>query len=469
MSSPNFRDLSAGSKSLVLIEFVCFASALLLSLYLNNLLNFVTFDIESIALNILFIHAIVFALVVQLSSLAMGLYNSKLRENFRGVVRRLLVSVAIGFFIASLINPFYGPGSLAIELLAVSSLISLIIACGVRYLTLQIDFFGFNKRNILVLGAGERASIIEKRMRRDVDRQGFFMHGFVIMNGDKENGIVNENRITLTSSLVNYALEHQIDEIVVANDERRENLPVDELFACKIRGVEVTEILDFIERETGQIAVNLIYPSWVIYSNGFASANHLRNTLDWVFNATMGFFLFLLTWPVMLITALLIKLDEGMKAPIFYAQERVGLDGQAFSILKFRSMRIDAEKNGAQMASENDDRTTKIGKFIRKYRVDELPQIYNVMRGDMGFVGPRPERPEFVQQLIKNIPYYNERHNVKPGLTGWAQLKYPYGATEEDSLEKLKYDLYYIKHRSFLLDLLILIRTVEIVLFGKGR
>jgi len=469
MSSPNFRDLSAGSKSLVLIEFVCFASALLLSLYLNNLFDFVAFNIESIAINILFIHAIVFALIVQLSSLAMGLYNSKLRENFRGVVRRLLVSVAIGFFIASLINPFYGPGSLAIELLAVSSLISLIIACGVRYLTLQIDFFGFNKRNILVLGAGERASIIEKRMRRDVDRQGFFMHGFVIMNGDKENGIVNENRITLTSSLVNYALEHQIDEIVVANDERRENLPVDELFACKIRGVEVTEILDFIERETGQIAVNLIYPSWVIYSNGFASANHLRNTLDWVFNATMGFFLFLLTWPVMLITALLIKLDEGIKAPIFYSQERVGLDGQAFSILKFRSMRIDAEKNGAQMASENDDRTTKIGKFIRKYRIDELPQIYNVMLGDMGFVGPRPERPEFVQQLIKNIPYYNERHNVKPGLTGWAQLKYPYGATEEDSLEKLKYDLYYIKHRSFLLDLLILIRTVEIVLFGKGR
>jgi len=400
----------------------------------------------------------------------MGLYNSKLRENFRGVVRRLLVSVAIGFFIASLINPFYGEGALAIELLATASLLSLVLASAVRYLTLQIDFFGFNKRNVLVLGTGERASIIEKRMRRDVDRQGFFMHGFVVMNGDTQHGgIVNENRITLDGSLVNYALEHEIDEIVVANDERRENLPVDELFACKIRGVEVTEILDFIERETGQIAVNLIYPSWVIYSNGFASANHLRNTLDWVFNASMGFFLLLLTWPVMLITTLLIKLDEGFKAPIFYFQERVGLDGQAFNIIKFRSMRIDAEKNGAQMASENDDRTTKIGKFIRKYRIDELPQIYNVMCGEMGFVGPRPERPEFVQQLIKNIPYYNERHNVKPGLTGWAQLKYPYGATEEDSLEKLKYDLYYIKHRSFMLDLLILIRTVEIVLFGKGR
>jgi sugar transferase (PEP-CTERM system associated) len=469
MSSPKFRDLSAGSKSLVLIEFVCFAGALLLSLYLNKNFQFVVHDTQSIPMNILFIHSVVFALVVQLSCLAMGLYDSKLRENIRGVIRRLLVSIAIGFFIVSLVNPFYGSGSLAIELLAAASLVSFFLVCGVRYFTLQIDFFGLNKRNILVLGAGERASIIEKRMRRDVDRQGFFMHGFVVMNGDADHGIVNENRINLDCSLVNYALEHQIDEIVVANDERRENLPVDELFACKIRGVEITEILDFIERETGQIAVNLIYPSWVIYSNGFASANHLRNTLDWIFNATMGFFLFLVTWPVMLITALLIKLEDGMKAPIFYSQERVGLDGQAFKIVKFRSMRIDAEKNGAQMASKDDDRTTRIGKAIRKYRIDELPQIYNVMMGDMGFVGPRPERPEFVQQLIKNIPYYNERHNVKPGLTGWAQLKYPYGATEKDSLEKLKYDLYYIKHRSFMLDLLILIRTVEIVLFGKGR
>ena len=469
MSSLKFRDLPAGSKSLVLIEFFCFAGALLLSLYLNNLFDFFAYDIESIALNVLFIHAVVFSLMVQLSCLAMGLYNSKLRENLRGVMRRLLVSVVIGFFIVSLLNPIYGGSALAIELLAMASFISFFIVSALRYLTLRIDFFGFNKRNILVLGGGERASIIERRMRRDVDRQDFFMHGFVVLNGDADYGIINENIIKLDTSLVNYALEHQIDEIVVANDERRENLPVDELFACKIRGVEITEILDFIERETGQIAVNLIYPSWVIYSNGFASSNHLRNTLEWIFNAGMGFILLMVTWPIMLMTTLLIKLDEGLKAPVFYSQERVGVDGQAFSIIKFRSMRLDAEKNGAQMASENDDRTTRIGKFIRKYRIDELPQIYNVMLGEMGFVGPRPERPEFVQQLIKNIPYYNERHNVKPGLTGWAQLKYPYGATENDSLEKLKYDLYYIKHRSFMLDLLILIRTVEIILFGKGR
>jgi len=467
MSSPKFRDLSVGSKSLILIEFALLLIALPLTFYLNGLVGFIsTHDIPT---NYFFIYAFAFAISNQLTSLALGLYNSKLRENFRGVFRRLLMCVAVAFFILTILNPLYGQNILPIELLALASLFSMFIVSLFRYFTFQVDFFGFNKRVILVLGAGERASIIEKRMRRDVDRQNFSVHAFVIMNGDSEGGIKQETRITLDGSLVNYALENEIDEIVVASDERRNNIPVDELFACKIRGIEITEILDFIERETGQIAVNLIYPSWVIYSNGFASANYLRNTLDWIFNATMAFFLLLVTWPVMLITIILIKLEEGLNAPVFYFQERVGLDGEPFNIVKFRSMRLDAEKSGAQMASENDPRVTKTGNFLRKYRIDELPQIYNVMRGDMGFVGPRPERPQFVQQLIKTIPYYNERHNVKPGLTGWAQLKYPYGATEADSLEKLKYDLYYIKHRSFLLDLLILIRTVEIVLFGKGR
>jgi sugar transferase (PEP-CTERM system associated) len=467
MSSPKFKDLPLANKILIIIEFILLAVALPSTLYLNDLISFIS--VTPITDNYLFVYALVFALLNQLSSLALGLYNSKLRVNFRGVLRRLLMCVAVAFFILTMINPFYGDQVLPIEVLAFASLVSFIVISFFRYFTFQVDFFGFNKRVVLVLGAGERASIIERRMRRDVDRQNFSVHGYVIMDDDLEEGIKEETRISLEGSLVNYALEHDIDEIVVASDERRNNLPVDELFACKIRGIEITEILDFIERETGQIAVNLIYPSWVIYSNGFASVNHLRNSLDWVFNAVMAVVLFTVTWPVMLITIFLMKLDEGFRAPIFYLQERVGVDGEPFNIIKFRSMRLDAEKFGAQMASENDPRITKIGNFLRKYRIDELPQMYNVIRGDMGFVGPRPERPEFVQSLIKNIPYYNERHNVKPGLTGWAQLKYPYGATEADSLEKLTYDLYYIKHRSFMLDLLILVRTVEIVLFGKGR
>lgn len=467
MSSPKFRNLSIASRAMVIIEFILLLIALPLALYCNNTISFI--DVDVIPNHYLIIYALIFSLTNQLSSLALGLYNSKLRVNFRGVFRRIVMCIAVAFFILTIINPLYGQYILPVNILALASLISLISITLFRYVIHKVDFFGFNKRVVLVLGAGARASIIETRMRRDVDRQNFSVHGYIIMEGDSAEGIKRETRIDLEGSLVNYVTENNIDEIVVASDERRNNLPVDELFACKIRGIEITEILDFIERETGQISVNLIYPSWLIYSNGFNSVNYLRNALDWIFNAAMAICLLFVTWPIMLITVILMKLDEGINAPVFYFQERVGLDGEPFKIIKFRSMRLDAEKFGAQMASEDDPRITKIGNHLRKYRIDELPQIYNVLCGEMGFVGPRPERPQFVQQLIKNIPYYNERHNVKPGLTGWAQLKYPYGATEADSLEKLKFDLYYIKHRSFLLDLLILVRTVEVVLFGKGR
>jgi sugar transferase (PEP-CTERM system associated) len=467
MSSSKFRDLSAGTKLLIIVEQAFFVGSVLLAVYINSLYQIVNYQVLSS--KYLLFYAFIFAGFNQLSALALGLYNSKLRESFRGILRRMLMCVSVAFCAVTIINPIHGKFTLPIEILAIASCFSVLFISFFRYFTFKVDFFGFGKRNVLVLGSGQRASIIEKRMRRDVDRQDFTVHGFVVMKGDLIDGIEYETRIDLNGSLVEYSLKHDIDEIVVANDERRDNLPIDELFACKIRGVEIIDILDFIERETGQIAVNLIYPSWVIYSNGFASTHYLRNSLDWLFNAVIAGCLLLVTWPVMLLAVISMKITEGIHAPILYKQERVGLDGEPFNIIKFRSMRLDAEKSGAQMASENDSRITFVGHYLRKYRIDELPQIWNVFHGDMGFVGPRPERPEFVQDLIKNIPYYNERHNVKPGLSGWAQLKYPYGASEADSLEKLKYDLYYIKHRSFLLDLLILIRTVEVVLFGKGR
>lgn len=468
MSSPKISDLSLSTKLLVCMEFAVFASTHFLALKLNSFHQFV--EMPAVASNIVVIYSLLFALATQLSCLAFGLYNSKLRENYRGIMRRLFISVAMGFFVLTLCGPFFNVlERLPTEIQAMAAFLALLLTMALRFSMYKLGIFEYSRRKVLVLGAGKRSSIIERRMRRDVDRRGFSLHGFVAMNGDEVGEIEKGPVIQLQESLLPYVMKNGIEEIVVANDERRGNLPVDELFACKIRGIAVTEILDFIERETGQVAVNLIYPSWVIYSNGFASTNYLRNALDWLFNATIAFTLFLLTWPVMLITAILIKLEDGFKAPVFYFQTRVGLDGKAFNIVKFRSMTTDAEKNGAQWAAQNDARVTKLGHYLRKYRIDELPQIYNVMRGDMGFVGPRPERPQFVQDLVKTIPYYNERHNVKPGLTGWAQLQYPYGATEEDAMEKLKYDLYYIKHRSFLLDLLILIRTTEIVLFGKGR
>ena len=214
-----------------------------------------------------------------------------------------------------------------------------------------------------------------------------------------------------------------------------------------------------------------MYPSWVIYSNGFSSQNHLRDALDYTINCLLALIVLFFMWPVMLITAAIIYLDDVKVkgASVFYKQERVGLNGKLFKIIKFRSMRLDAEKDGAKWATTNDSRVTRIGNIIRKYRIDELPQLINVFKGEMSFIGPRPERPQFVEQLIRDIPYYNQRHNVKPGLAGWAQLNYPYGASVEGSMEKLKFDLYYVNHQSLMLDILILIRTVEVVLFGKGR
>ena len=288
-----------------------------------------------------------------------------------------------------------------------------------------------------------------------------------------ENGIKKEPvlDIDIENSLKAFVIENEINEVVIAADQRRGTLPIEVLFDCRMHGVQISDLLDFMERETGQIMVNLMYPSWLIYSKGFESQSYLRQIRNYSFNIFLATLVLLFVWPFMLLTALIIYVDDGRKtgASVFYKQVRVGKNGEEFSIYKFRSMGIDAEKNGAQWADKNDVRVTRVGGFIRKYRLDELPQLYNVFKGDMSFVGPRPERPEFVEQLEQTIPFYSKRHNVKPGLAGWAQLNYPYGASIEDAEGKLKYDLYYVKHQSFLLDILVLIRTIEVVLFGKGQ
>ncbi|MCM2681470.1 TIGR03013 family XrtA/PEP-CTERM system glycosyltransferase [Echinimonas agarilytica] len=466
MTSARFHDIHSGTRLLFIVELIVLTAIYLVGLEADR--TYFPDAIPKYWEGKLVLHFALFVFPIQLSILSVGLYNRKMRETFRGVIRRMFVSIALGYFISTAI---YGltpaevlPGNVR-EWSCLAAFISLVL---IRYMAVTLRYQHMGRQRVLILGAGERASIIERRMRRRADRVSFDLVGFVKMRGDAEKGIESDPIIELNTSLEAYVFENKVDEIVVASDERRSNLPVDSLFHCKLHGVEITDILDFIERETGQIAVNLIYPSWVIYSNGFQSNNYLRNAFDWLFNGVLAIFLLAITWPFMLLTAILIKIEDGLRSPVFYSQERIGLNGRPFKIVKFRSMTTDAEKNGAQMATKGDARVTRVGNFIRKYRIDELPQLYNVLRGEMGFVGPRPERPYFVRELVLSIPYYNQRHNVKPGLTGWAQLKYPYGSTEEDSLEKLKFDLYYIKHRSFLLDLLILVRTLEIVIFGKG-
>ncbi len=421
-----------------------------------------------------FANVLVFTISVVIINLSVGLYEAKLREPFRGIIRRIFVSAILSFFVVAIFSgvlftefsphPLYAPTAVPLIILA------LVIF---RYHIHTTDTF-YSKPRIIVLGSGVRASVIEKRMRRDVDRANFDLIGFIPMPGDdRDNGIKNETflNIDVNEELQVFLANNEVAEIVIACDQRRGTLPVATLFDARLKGITVTDLLDFMERETGQIAVDLMYPSWVIYSNGFQSQNYFRQLADFWINITLALLILSVTWPIMLVTAICIYVDDGYrtKTSVLYKQERIGKDGKSFNILKFRSMRPDAEKDGAKWASKNDSRVTAIGGFIRKYRVDELPQLFNVIRGEMSFIGPRPERPQFVEQLIKEVPYYAQRHNVKPGLAGWAQLNYPYGASVLDSLEKLKFDLYYVKHQSLLLDVLILIRTVEIVLFGKGR
>lgn len=414
-----------------------------------------------------------FTILVVLAALSVGLYETKLRETFRGVIRRIFVSVAISYFVIEVItNTILTNIEISQYYLPTYAGLTIIALVVFRYFINRLGILGLGQSKIIVIGAGERASIIEKRMRREVDRFGFELLGFIPIPGDnREEGIQNEKliHVKIDENFRNFIADNDIDEVVIACDQRRGTLPVEILFDCRLRGVGVTDLLDFMERETGQIVVNLMYPSWVIYSNGFNSQNYLRDALDYSMNCLMATIVLLLAWPFMLITAIIIYFEDVKNASVFYKQERVGLNGRLFNIIKFRSMRLDAEKDGAKWATENDSRVTKVGHFIRKFRIDELPQLLNVFRGEMSFIGPRPERPQFVEQLIREIPYYNQRHNVKPGLAGWAQLNYPYGASVEDSMEKLKFDLYYVKHQSLMLDILILIRTVEVVLFGKGR
>ena len=281
------------------------------------------------------------------------------------------------------------------------------------------------------------------------------------------NHWIKENKINATYDKKRLN-ENDIEEIVIACDQRRGTLPVEVLFDCRLRGIEVTELLDFMERETGQIVVNLMYPSWVIYSNGFQSQNYLRDALDYTLNVVLAFLILLFVWPFMLFTALFIYLDDGWRTgtSVFYKQERVGLNGQLFKIIKFRSMRPDAEKDGAKWASKDDDRVTRIGHFIRKYRIDELPQLLNIFKGEMAFIGPRPERPLFVREFRKKVPRYMLRHKVKAGITGWAQVKQGYAIGESESIRKLEYDLYYIKHMGPLFELGIIVQTFR-VLFSK--
>ncbi|MGD9342177.1 MAG: TIGR03013 family PEP-CTERM/XrtA system glycosyltransferase [Chromatiales bacterium] len=414
----------------------------------------------------LFAQAVVFALTMLGALVAVGLYHARQRAGTIGVLVRVIAGVALGlvgitliFYIFPVL--YFGRGFFAYA--AFLSILGILLARIVFSNVVDEEIF---KRRVLVYGAGQRAESLTM-LRRRTDQRGFKLLGFVRCEGDAD--IVPANRLVhLTIPIHEFAEAASIDEVVVAMDDRRQNFPLHDLLECRVKGIDVLDLMNFLERETGKVKLDVMNPSWIIFSEGF-NRNALREFVRRAFDLVASAGLLAIAWPLMIVAAVAIKFEDGIRAPVFYRQRRVGLDGEVFNLLKFRSMSVNAEADGkAQWAQKNDSRVTRVGGIMRKTRIDELPQLLNVLRGDMSFVGPRPERPEFVSQLNERIPYYRERHCVKPGITGWAQLCYPYGSSEKDALEKLQYDLYYVKNHGFLFDLMILLQTAEVVLWGKG-
>ena len=318
---------------------------------------------------------------------------------------------------------------------------------------------------ILVVGTGETA---RKVTRQILDQRDFAYSVVGFIDDDATRigeRIVNPGIVGTPADIARLVTEHRIDRIIVGLSDRRGKLPVDELLSAKMRGVRVEDATTTYERVTGKILIDDLRPSWLIFSDGFY-VSRLTRWIKRAIDLALSLVLALVSAPFMLLTAIAVVLESGF--PVFYCQERVGENGRPFTLFKFRSMRQDAETGRPVWATDGDDRVTRVGRFIRKTRLDELPQIWNVLRGDMSFVGPRPERPFFVAELAKEIPFYVQRHAVKPGITGWAQVKYRYGSSIEDAMEKLRYDLYYIKHLSIIFDLTIVFDTVKVVLFRKG-
>jgi sugar transferase (PEP-CTERM system associated) len=423
-------------------------------------------DVAEQSVGTLWPRAAVFAAVVVVCMVAMGLYSSRQRAKTAGLVIRIGASVLLATAAMALISYFLPAVQVGRGLLALSAGAAFVLIGTTRLLFNRVVDEEVFKRRVLVYGAGKRAASVSQ-LRRRTDQRGFFVVGYVATEGHKDF-VPAEKIVRPDSSLIDYARAQGIDEIVVAMDDRRRAFPVHELLECRLAGIDVIDLVSFLERETGKVRLDVLNPSWFIFAEGFRR-DAVRRFSERTFDLASAVLLLVLTWPVMLLTALAIVIEDGWRADIFYRQARVGLDGRQFRVLKFRSMRVDAEHDGqARWAQAGDSRVTRVGSIARKARIDELPQILNVLAGDMRFVGPRPERPEFVARLSESIPYYRERHCVKPGLTGWAQLCYPYGSSERDSQEKLQYDLYYVKNHSLLFDLMILLQTAEVVLLGKG-
>jgi len=371
----------------------------------------------------------------------------------------LAVPVAYGIFT---ILPLAGVSQEFLQLSAMSAVFGMLVT---RVSSSHAPTTSILTRRILVFGTGARALAVKRELNKS-DPSAEIL-GFFPSSNEEEVAVPGQMIISRNQSLTDTAIKMKAEEIVVALTDRRGGaMPLRELLDCKLRGIRVLDLASHFEQTLGQIRLDSLYAGWLIFGDGFSQGT-VRTVVKRISDIICALILILLALPIMAVTALAIIVENGF--PILYRQERVGLNGRLFNVIKFRSMRRDAEKDGQPIwAKAQDSRVTKVGKIIRTLRIDELPQLFSVLKGDMSLVGPRPERPFFVDQLTKEIPFYAVRHSVKPGVTGWAQVRYHYGATVEDSAEKLQYDLYYVKNHSLFLDILVLFETIGVVLTGKG-
>ena len=403
------------------------------------------------------------AAVMLSAMIAVGVYGPEALRSMRYATARLLVAVSFGIIGLAFLDFIIGGGNFWRSTLAYAMVGSVFALVFNRLLVGAAVGTEAFRRRVLVLGAGKRAERLRELSLRP--ESGFRISGFVAMDGTQQvvpNAVARDSIENLTEHVEGLG----VSEVVLALEERRNALPLADLLRIKTTGVHVNDFSSFIERETGRVDLDTVNPSWLIFSDGFSSGQMVSRALKRLFDIVVSLAVLLLTAPAILVFALLVCIDS--QGPAFYRQRRVGLFGEPFDVIKLRSMRTDAEVNGAQWAAKDDPRVTRIGNFIRKTRIDELPQLWTVLKGEMSFVGPRPERPEFVADLVQYLPYYAERHMVKPGITGWAQINYPYGASIEDARHKLEYDLYYAKNYSPFLDLLILLQTLRVVLWNEG-
>lgn len=403
------------------------------------------------------------AAVVFTAMIAVGVYGADALRSMRFATARILVAISLAIIALAFIDFVLGGGNFWRSTLAYAMFGSVILLVLNRLIVGGILGAAAFRRRVLVMGAGNRADRLRKLSERP--ESGFSIVGYLAMT---DNPPVVREAISrgAIDNLTRFVEDRGASEVVLALEERRNALPLADLLRIKTTGVHVNDFSSFIERETGRVDLDTVNPSWLIFSDGFSSGRAISSAAKRIFDILASSLLLVVSGPLILLFALLVKIDS--RGPAFFRQRRVGLFGQHFDVIKLRSMRTDAEANGAQFAQKDDPRVTRLGRFIRKVRIDELPQTWSVLKGEMSFVGPRPERPEFVCELEQHLPYYAERHMVKPGITGWAQINYPYGANLEGSRHKLEYDLYYAKNYTPFLDLLILLQTVRVVLWPEG-